>query len=330
MDDFGKKDFSLEDYNPKSIDTRLKSGVSFLAENFAAIALVFSAAIIIATTWLDIDIRELFSVRFATDAVLTMILYCTVQLAMQDKGAANGKLDNDYRRERGLYLNIRERIISLGSPRIEEFCAENAGNSLRRRRIALLSRYVKGLSYEEWFDRFSDKSLRELKRYARHYRRRKDVGFVPTLKQVPFLWRVNSLSAKVLTPEMMILEDCENWTNDSIAPSPRMVLRKKSKYAMLASVVSAVFVVSLLITLIAEPTWENFLFALIKLFFLFLRAAKGYSIGSLAYSVSGVAYHISQRAKCEEYLAWVGQLGNAENTADDKSGDVAASKINTK
>lgn len=300
------KEFSLEDFNPKSLDKKVKESFLLVAENFATIMLIGAGIIIIATTWLDIDIAQLLNFRFATDALLTMTLYCMVQVAMQNKGMENGKRDEEYINERKKYLEVRESIVSSGSPKLDEFCEWSMDNSLIRRRKAMLLRHLRGLSYDEWMSKFSYLTLKELKKYARKNKRRKDIGFVPTLKQVPFIFRVNLLKSKILTPDMIILEEGEEWTNDAIAPSPRTVVARKTKSALAGSALTGMVTISYYaFTLASNPSWVGLVFMFIKLLFLMQRAARGYAIGSLAYSVSGVAYHVSQRAKGEEYKKWL-------------------------
>lgn len=310
MDDPDHKRYEsyFDDIDPKNVNSKLKNGASFLASNFAAIAFVAAAAIIIATTWLDIKIANIFTVRFAANAVVTMITYCTVQLAMQDKGKVNGKTDPEYRRERAAYLSIRERVIRLGSPRIDEFCTWSVNESLKRHISALLCRHCKGMKYDEWYSFFRPMDKQQLKAYCRSIKRRppRDLPHYPLKsRQIPALLAIRKMRPKHLTPEMMVLEEADVWRNDGIAPSPTQVIARKNKYTIASSVAMALFGVSLTLSIMADPSLDSLVYAGIQLFLLCQRAVKGYSVGCLAYSVSGVAYHVSQRQKCEEYLAWL-------------------------
>lgn len=310
MDNDNKQSYDtyFEDINPKNINSKLKSGASFLASNFAAIAFVAAAAIIIATTWLNIEITNLLSVRFAANAVVTMITYCTVQMAMQEKGKINGKTDPEYRRERAAYLDRREQIIKLGSPKIDEFCVWSINSSLKRHISASLCRYCKGMKYDEWYEFFRPMDKQQLKEYCRAIRKtdERDLEHYPLKKrQIPALLAIRRIKPVKLTPEMIVLEEAEVWHNDGIAPSPAQIISRKNKYTLAASVCAAVFGVSLTLSLMADPSVETMVYAGVQLFLLCQRAVKGYSVGCLAYSVSGVAYHVSQRQKCEEYLAWL-------------------------
>lgn len=301
-------DTYFDDISPKTINSRLKTGASFLASNFAAIAFVAAAAIIIATTWLDIKIANILSVRFAANAVVTMITYCTVQMAMQDKGKTNGKADPEYRRERAEYLAKREQIIRMGSPRIDEFCTWSINASLKRHISALLCRHCKGLKYDEWYSYFRPMDKRALVAYCKSIRHKseQELAHYPLRRrQIPALLAVRKMKPAKLTPEMMVLEEADVWRNDGIAPSPAQIISRKNKYTLAASVASAVFGVSLTLSIMANPSLDSMIYAGIQLFLLCQRAVKGYSVGCLAYSVSGVAYHVSQRQKCEEYLAWL-------------------------
>jgi hypothetical protein len=85
-----------------------------------------------------------------------------------------------------------------------------------------------------------------------------------------------------------------------------MVLKRKKRMTVVGSVISAFFVVSIVFTLGANPTWAGLVYMFLKLFFLAQRGFKGYSDGFLAYSVAGVTYHTDQKQKCEEYLySWL-------------------------
>lgn len=310
MDNKPDKDYDayFSEIDPKSINTKLKTGASFLASNFAAIAFVASAAIIIATTWLDIKISDIFTVRFAANAAVTMITYCTVQMAMQEKGKTNGKTDAEYRRERAAYLEVRERIIKLGTPRIDEFVAWSIGESLRRRISALLYRHCKGLKYDEWAEYFRAMDKHQLKEYCKNIKRTPEqmsAHYPLRRRQIPALLAIRALKPLKLTPEMMVLEEADVWKNDGIAPSPSQVIARKNKYTFAASIAAALFGVSLTLSIMSDPSLESFVYAGIQLFLLCQRAVKGYTVGCLAYAASGVAYHVSQRQKCEEYLAWL-------------------------
>lgn len=303
-----RKEFSLENYNPKTLDKKVKDTALAVAANFATVMLIMAMMIIIATTWLDIDITQLINFRFAADAVLTMTLYIMIQIAMQNKGMENGKLDDEYIAEREKYLFVREEIISGGSIRLDEFCEYSTESSLRRKRTSFLMKHVRGLSYSEWLDKFSFMTVKELRRYSNRYRRRKDVGFVPSRKHIPFIVAINAMKPQLLTADMIVLEEGEEWSNDAIAPSPRKVVARRTRFALVGSMVTGTLTISYYaFTIASNPSWIGLVFMMVKLMFLLQRAFAGYTLGSLAYSVSGVAYHVSQRKKAEEYKAWLRQ-----------------------
>lgn len=290
---------------PKSVDQKIKRGAAVIASNIATVGLIAAAGIIIATTWLDINLATILNFRFATDAVLTVILYCFVQIIYTDKGVIMGKQDPEYIDARTNYLAIRDTITKMGSPYINDFCYDFVDSRLKRRRVAYLAKHCNGLSYDEWDNTFRGMDKHELRQYQKAHR--KDKGsFKLEVKHIPFILYVNNMSAMNLTPEMLLLEEVDNWTNEALSPSPLMVLKRKRNRAIVGSVLSAFFVVSIVFTIGANPTWAGLVYMFLKLFFLAQRAFRGYSDGCLAYSVAGVTYHTDQRNKCEEYLySWL-------------------------
>lgn len=292
---------------PKTTDQKIKKGAAFVAANAATVAIIAAAGIIIATTWLDIDLAEFFSFRFATDAILTVILYCIVQLLYTDKGVITGKLDPEYKLARASYLTIRDEVSKMGKPYLGDFCVDFVDSRLKRRRVAFIANHLKGLSYDEWEDKFRGLTRKELKQYRKEHKKDRD-GFRVMKKHIPPLVLLNKMSTQNLSPEMLMLEEPDEYEKDAMSNSPRTVLKRKKTLTVFGSVFAAFFVVSIFLTLGANPTWAGLVYMFLKLFFLAQRAFKGYSDGCLAYSVNGVTYHTDQRIRIEEYLySWLPQ-----------------------
>lgn len=309
--------FDLENYNPKKLDTSIKRGVQQFAKNMASFIAAACAVVVIATTFFDITIAEIFGWHFLADAVLTVILFLAMQFSLEYNGIANGKTDPEYVAAREQYLAIRDRVRAKGSPMLDEFCDMYVAKELESVRRGLLSHTP--VKYEIWQEHFADLEKREIRKLPKNFKytyngRERVLCLNKKTKAVLIL--IDKIDEISLNPDMLLIDNASGVKRGALSKAAEKWLKKKNYGLVAKTSLAGTFAVSIAFTLLTGFGPEALMYIAMKIFLIFYRGFVGYSTGYIAYAVHGTKYYDSQINILSQYEGWVREQSEKGAEAD--------------
>lgn len=275
----------------KAHNKRSKDIAKILGANLTLYICIMIPALLIGFIWTDVSLPKL-GWGLLGDGILTVFLFFLAEYSMTQLGISGGKLDDDYNKYHDEYLELTKNIRELGVSLMYPFCEWQIdleyNNAVKERlRSAKVSKNA-------WDERYSKMSLEELKH---------ELG----AKKAVQVAAVNSLEHIELTPDMILTDGRRKKKRGGISESGDDYIdrKKKSWGHILVGAFTAMFTISVAMTLTQDISFTRILYTFVKLTALLFRMANGYNAGAKAYNTVEVA-HIQSKLSLEyaymEYL----------------------------
>ena len=207
--------FVLDEYTPKALDTSLKTGVKTVMSNIATLIAIMCIMLLVAIFLFDVGLDDITVVTskavqsFVLDAVITVILYVTMQNSMITNGEKNGRTDEEFLEARSRTNVLREKAKKLGCPRMGAFCDRYVFRELENTRERRLTKIP--MKYSEWLRVFGEMTRHDIKKLPRRFVYEADDGrqkvLIVTRKVRMILMNIASMEEQLFTPEMMMYDD---------------------------------------------------------------------------------------------------------------------------
>ena len=259
-------DKSFDFLNSKNgVVTLKKSSVGGFIGNMGIIIAAMTLLCTCVMFFTDISLASLVTTEFSLSFVILLFCSYTMYFSMADTGAKHGA-------ENELFIKAKERYDSLRAELSESgllfhlgsFCHEYVQNELvATQKNILLSA---GISYSEFCEKYKGKDKREQKE-ALCRRTRSIVA------------KANALKPITLTPDMLLSVGAKSHSRNPLSKSPEKSRIIHSMRALIPTTVTSFFAVSVVCSVISDPSMATVTECIIKLFALVWNGCKGYTMG---------------------------------------------------
>ena len=221
----------------------------------------------------DISLASLVTAEFSLSFVILLFCSYTMYFSMADTGAKHGAECEAYKKARERYDNLRAELGECGMLfKLGSFCQNYVRGELEAtQRCILLS---VGISYEEFLELYKGLSSRDLPKSLSSRTRRA-------------IARANALKPIALTPDMLLSVGSHSHTRSPLTRNPERSKMMHSLKALIPTTVTSFFAVSVVCSVISDPSMATVTECVIKLFALVWNGCKGYTMG---YNNTSVEY----------------------------------------
>lgn len=265
----------------KKYNLTSKSIVHVIGTNISLFMCILLPLLLIGFIWTDFGMPK-FGVKYITDGLVTVAMLVIGEVTMMRIGADGGKLDAEYVGAREAFLELVDRVNSIGTMFIGVFCEWQIDNEFEQ---ALTAR-LRAL-------RFTRADWEKIK-YLTYDELEKKYGKRKAL-QISSLHRLEPIQLN----EAILLFDNEGdaLARGGVPISGAMYIKKKaySWKTLLSCVFAGLITVSVAITLTADISFGRVMYTFFKLVVLLSRMATGYATGARAYNTIDVR---QLKAKC--------------------------------
>ena len=242
-----------------------KNAIGSFIGNMGLIVAALTLVCTCATFFTDISLASVMTVEFSLSFIILLFCAYTMYFSMADTGARKGAQDEDFINAKKRYEELRKELEASGGIfSLGEFCHRYTASELvSSQKNILLSA---GISYSEFEEKYKGKEKKDLPR---------ELG----RKQIKIIARANSLKPITLTPDMLLSAGRKNHSRNPLCNSPEKKRALRSFGALLPTTVTSFFAVSVVCSIISEPTMATVTECIIKLFALVWNGTKGYAMG---------------------------------------------------
>lgn len=290
----------------KKYNLTSKNVVHVIGTNISLFICILLPLMLIGFIWTDFGVPEI-GVKYISDGVVTVVTFVVGEMMMMRVGADGGKLDTEYISAKKTFTELVERIQSIGTAYMNEFCdaqieAEMSyalSTRLRSLRIdADEWETVQGMTESEIVDRYGKKKGRE----------------ISELKKLE----------PIQLDEGILMRDGDVDMNRGGVPiSAEGYMRKQTHSAkmILSCIFTGLLTVSVAITITSDITFARVMYTFFKMVVLLYRMAVGYDIGARAYNTIAVR---QLGAKCAYLRSYEVYVRNKKEEDDKAAGESAA------
>ncbi len=228
----------------------------------------------------DISLASLVTAEFSLSFVILLFCSYTMYFSMADTGAKHGAECEGYKKARERYETIRAELGECGMLfKLGYFCQNYVKSELEAtQRSILLSA---GIEYEQYCALYKGLTARQLPKNLSSRTRRT-------------ITRANRLKPIVLTPDMLLSDGAHSHTRNPLTRNPVRSKMMHSLKALIPTTVTSFFAVSVVCSVISDPSMATVTECFIKLFALVWNGCKGYTMGYNNTSVEYCAYLASR------------------------------------
>lgn len=291
---FSHSDGSRDEYRrfrQREHNDRQKRFARVIGENFASFALLAIMALTVGSIWTETGLFTSVS-KFIGDAAVTVVLYVLADVCASFIGTQGGKLDDDYIKNHGEYLALRERVRAAGLSFMEMFCDWQVDIEYEyylRRRCKDLK-----LDYAEYVEKYRGCGMDELLRlFPPETSRRGCFG-----RMLGFIGRAraSSTAAKIfalgqikhieLTPDILMTDGKARFARGGVPTSGEEYVERHTVGAL------HILVTALFAVVAAVPVFElreqfsvgMLIYTVFKLALMVFRMYRGFSRGARAFN----------------------------------------------
>ena len=227
----------------------------------AALTLICTCA----TFFTDISLASVMTVEFSLSFIILLFCSYTMYFSMADTGARRGAQDEEFLNAKKQYEELRGELEASGGIfSLGEFCHKyTASELISSQKSILLSA---GISYREFEENYKGVEKKDLPR---------ELG----KKRIKIISRANSIKPIVLTPDMLLSAGRKSHARNPLAKAPEKQRALHAIGALLPTTLTSFFAVSVVCSIINEPTMATVTECIIKLFALIWNGTKGYAMG---------------------------------------------------
>lgn len=266
----------------KKYNISSKNIVHIIGTNISLFMCILLPLLLITFIWTDFGMFE-FGFKSLADGIVTVIMFITGEMMMMRIGADGGKLDTEYTSARKDFLEIVERVNSLGTAFLPVFCEWQTDLELEQA-IATRLRSLR-FTRVDW-EEVKHLTYGELeKKYGK-----------PKAIQIAALHKLEPIQLN----ESVLLYDNEGdaLARGGVPISGEGYIKKKtySWQTLLSCIFTGLLTVSVAITLTQDVSFARVVYTFFKLVILLSRMATGYDVGARAYNTVEVR---QLKAKCK-------------------------------
>jgi len=297
----------------KKYNISSKNIVHIIGTNISLFMCILLPLLLIGFIWTDFGMPT-FGIKYITDGLVTVATLVIGEITMMRIGADGGKLDAEYVGARKAFLDLVDKVNTLGTAFMAVFCEWQVDVEYEQALTARLR--ALRLTRADW-DYIKPMTFEELKK---KYGRQKAL-------QIATLHRLEPIQLN----EAILLYDSEDdaLSRGGVPISGAAYIKKKtySVKTLLSCVFAGLLTASIAITLTSDISFARVMYTFFKLIVLLSRMATGYSIGARAYNTVDVR---QLKAKCnylrryekfveeKTYLKLAGKYGDISCFVEDK------------
>ena len=238
----------------------------------AAMTLFCAAAVF----FMDISLASFVTVNFSLSFVILLFCAYTIYFSLADTGMRLALSDKAYLKAKENYEEIKSELRKNGKLEyLGEFCHEYIKNELvSAKKERLLS---SGISYSEFCEKYSGRDKSALP---------KELG----KKAKRAILSADRIKPVHLTPDMLLSVGHSGSDRRILRKNPERTRFISALRALVPTTLTSFFAVSIVFSVIKEPSSAVFIECLIKLFTLIWTGSKGFLMGYNNISIDTTAY----------------------------------------
>ena len=238
----------------------------------AAMTLFCAAAVF----FMDISLASFVSVNFSLSFVLLLFCAYTIYFSLADTGMRLAMTDKAYIKAKEEYEAIKSELRKSGKLEyLGEFCHEYVKTELVSAKKELL--LSSGISYSEFCEKYSGKD-------------KKALPCELSKKAKRIILSADKIKPIHLTPDMLLSLGHTGGERRILRKNPEKTRFISAMRALIPTTVTSFFAVSVVFSVIKEPSSAVFVECLIKLFTLIWNGSKGFLMGYNNISQDTAAY----------------------------------------
>ena len=293
MDKIGKEPSSADRFaeRQREHNRRSKEIARIFGANLALYVCIIIPVILIGLIWTDTSLPKL-GWGLLSDGILTVFLFFLAEYSMIQLGTDGGRLDDEYCEYHKKYISLTEKVRERGVALMYPFCEWQIDLEYETY-IKERLRRVK-ISYIDWSDKYRFMSAEELK---------SELGIKRGLQ----ISEINAIEPIELTPDMILTDGRRRSGRGGVSECAEDYIDRKKrnpKHILIGSL-TAVFTVSVVLTLTGDISLTRVLYTLVKLAALFFRMSSGYNAGARAYNTVEVLHLQSKIALEYSYMEYI-------------------------
>lgn len=275
----------------KERNTRQKNLAKMIGQNLSLYICIMIPVILIGLIWTDSSLPKL-GWGLLGDAILTVALLIIGERSMINVGVNGGKLDDEYLETLSRFREIVANVKKIGVLMLDPFCDWQIDLELRRAKQTRCRRI--GIKFHDYQEKYEGKPFDELV---------KMVG----AEKAAQIQDINNLKPIDLNPDLLLTEGVGKCDRRDIPEGAWEYIQKKKygKIGIAISVATAVFTVTIALTLTKDVTIARVIYTAVKLTALLYRMTNGYNNGAKAYNMKEVAHlnaKIEYLSEYEEFM----------------------------
>lgn len=279
-------------FKQKGHNERQKRFAKSVGENFASFALLAILALVVGSIWTEARIFTDWN-KFIGDAVVSVTLYILADICASYIGTQGGKLDDDYIRLHGEFLELRNRVRTAGIVLMDMFCDWQIDVEYEyylRRRCKDMK-----IDYKEYMELYHGKTPEELQ--AMFPLEKLDesgvktklfagVRNVKTSSKAAKVFALNQIEHIDLTPDILLTDGKVKNHRGNVSMSGEEYIEKHTvgKMHIAVTALVAILVAIPVFTLAQEFTIGAVIYTIFKLALMLFRMYSGYSRGAKAFN----------------------------------------------
>ena len=238
----------------------------------AAMTLFCAAAVF----FMDISLASFVSVNFSLSFIILLFCAYTIYFSLADTGMRAALSDKAYLKAKEDYESIRKDLRKNGKlESLGEFCHEYVKNELVSAKKELL--LSSGISYSEFCEKYSGKDKITLPSELSRKAKRSIIA-------------ANRIKPVHLSPDMLLSVGHNSGERRILHKAPEKKRFISTLHALVPTTVTSFFAVSIVCSVIKEPSSAVFIECLIKLFTLIWNGSKGFLMGYNNIAIDTTAY----------------------------------------
>ena len=286
---------------------RAKEWTRIFGANLSLCICIMIPALLIGFIWTDASLPRL-GMGLICDGILTVFLFFLAEYSMIRIGMDGGRLDDDYVKYHREYIELTKAIRERGVALMYPFCEwqiELEYETAVKERLRSIR-----VPYTEWKESYRHMELEELK---------EALG----VKKAVRVLAVNAMLPIELTPDMILTDGRKRAGRGGISESGEDYVerKKKSWRHILIGALTAIFTISVALTLTQDVSFARVLYTVVKLTALLFRMASGYNSGAKAYNTVEVLHIQSKLALEYSYIEYLDK--RLYENFGDRYGDVS-------
>ncbi len=259
-------DRSFDFLTPKGeIGAPKKSTVGGFIGNMGIIIAALTLLCTCVMFFTDVSLSSVVTVEFSLSFLILLFCSYTMYFSMADTGARRGAQDEEYIQARARYDELRKRLGDDGMLfSLDVFCHRYTERELISAQRAIL--LGAGISYDEFKEKYKGK------------RRRETVAALGG-KRARIVAKANALKPITLTPDMLLSIGRRAHARNPLREAPDRKRLWHTLCALVPTTLTSFFAVSVVCSVISEPSLATVTECIIKLFALVWNGSKGYVMG---------------------------------------------------